>query len=311
LGRGGELQVQVDGVDGGAPDWRQVHLRCDRTGRLLERSEGAAGSVRFTGLGAGTYTVTAHGGWQWSSAQRRGVRAGDAPVRFQLKRRTETRDVGDHMAELHGELVDAVSGTVVPYPTFAVDIHRIVAAGSSLPSDGIEPSVPAQQMEVEPGPWSTFAEVGLTAGRYAIVARVPGYAVATQVVELGDDELRAGIRVLLQRPAVVRGKLVDAAGQPVSGHAFLVGVGPLADQHLAAWEPWRRSEHPAGAREPSFTPHQARVAADGSFVLDDVPPGVELRLVLRHDAHGQVVLPLGVLRAGETIANLQARLPGR
>jgi hypothetical protein len=74
-------------------------------------------------------------------------------------------------------------------------------------------------------------------------------------VELQARDLRAGLRVPLLRPATVRGRVVDAMGQPVVGATVLVlGTGPLADRHLEAWRAHRGRSADPGAADPSFAP---------------------------------------------------------
>ncbi len=231
------------------------------------------------------------------------------PIRIVLKDLEDLRDLGDHMAELHGELIDAATGKTVDYGCFMVSVQPAFAARSTLVFDAIEPPAPAQQME-QSGTWSAFHEDGLSAGCYVVIAAVPGYALAGERIELREGELRSGLRIALHKQAVVRGKVLDATGQPVVGASlFAVGIGELADAHLAAWSTFKASEQDPSARDPSFTPIAGYTASDGSFVIDQIPPGLPLRLVARHDRKGFVVAPLAALRAGEELADFDLRLP--
>jgi hypothetical protein len=228
-----------------------------------------------------------------------------------LKERADERDIGDHDAEIHGELVDAATGEVVPYEAFAIDVRPLLFEGSSLPSDGAEPPAPAQRM-AERGTWKRFHLTGLGAGRWIVTGSVRGYALGSEVVTLGEREVKAGVRVMLEKQAVVRGTVAGPDGKPLVGASvFAVGVGPLADAQIEAWRGWRHSERDPGARSPSWTPVGGWTRRDGTFAVDGVPPGVPLRLVVRHDEHGLVVVPLPSLQAGETLERFDVRLPGR
>ncbi|MGB3969702.1 MAG: carboxypeptidase-like regulatory domain-containing protein, partial [Planctomycetota bacterium] len=307
LGRGAELAVVVKTVSGRALEWGQPWLIDERTGlRLDGKADGEA--FRFRGLGDGPHTVMSAGDGQCSLAARPGVVAGGAPVTLTLKDRSDERDVGDHLAELHGELVDAVSGDVVEFGPFAVDVMPVFGDGSSLVFDGIEPPAPAQRA-AENKQHRRFHETGLAAGRHAIVVQVPGYGVAGQVFELAAGQMLTGLRIPLVKQAVVRGRVVDAQGRPVKGATvFAVGTGPLADRHLAGWQGHRDQTEDPGARSVSFTPLVGYTSADGAFVVDQIPPGVDLRLAARQDDKGFVVVPLPALRAGEVLANFDLKL---
>lgn len=184
------------------------------------------------------------------------------------------------------------------------------AGESSLASDCIVPPPPAQRA-AEHGRFTQFHEVGLTAGRWAVVASLPGYAKAVVPFELRAGELRTDVRIELQRPATVRGRVVDRAGQPVKGALVLaVGVGPTADQNLEALRRHREAAADPGEPDPMFSPYADRSGADGSFTLGRLPPGVELRLVASGDT-GFGVRALGVLRAGDAIDHHDLRLEAR
>ncbi len=283
-------------ANGGTP-W----LEDDATGQWLQPQQDH-GAWRFRGLGGGRHTL------RTSDAAVPGITAATDRATITVKDPHDLRDVGDHMAELHGELVDAASGDVVPFGPFDVEVHAVLGDGSSYAPDGIEPPAPAQRA-AEGGPRTAFHFTGLTAGRWAVVATVKGYAVACQTFDLRARDLRAGLRVPLLRPATVRGRVVDAQGQPVAGATVLVlGTGPLADRRLEAWRTYEGRKADPGAAEPSFTPLRGWTRDGGAFALAQLPPETPLRLVARHDALGFAVLALPPLRAGEAAAELVLKL---
>lgn len=311
LAAGGEWTVRVTTVSGRALEWSQPWIADESTGLQLTGEPQADGALRFRGLGSGPFTVHAHGDNRTSPATLRGVRPGAEPLTVRLKERSDEHDVGDHDAEVHGELVDAATGEVVPYEAFAIEVKPLLFEGSTLASDGAEPPAPAQRM-AERGTWKRFHLTGLGAGKWLVTGSVRGYAMGREVVTLGEREVKTGVRVLLQKQAVVRGTVTGPDGQPLAGATvFALGVGPLADAQIEAWREWRTSERDPGAREPSWIPLRGWTRKGGTFVVDNVPPGVPLRLVARHDEHGLVVVPLPSLQPGETLEHFDVRLPGR
>jgi RNA polymerase sigma-70 factor (ECF subfamily) len=310
LAVGGRLVAQVARLDGAPLAWSNVWLEDATLGLVYPGELTADGQVAFAGLGPGPHTLRVSADASLSPAARSGLVAGAAPVAVRLKARDELRDVGDHMAELHGELVDAVTGAVVEHGALEVGVRPVRGGASTLPTDRLQPIGPVQTM-VDRGRYVAFHEVGLTAGRWALVATVPGYATTVVEVELRDGELRTGLRVPLQRGGELRGRLVDAAGRPVPrGHVFVAGLGELGDRCIAGWRAW--STGPVTATPP---PSQLSAAthtdAEGAFVLRNVPPGVALRLVACAPSVGFAESPPLSLRAGEVVAGLALRLADR
>jgi hypothetical protein len=278
----------------------------EATGQTHRGEPAADGAFVIAGLGDGCYTLHA-GGQAVSPYERRGVKASDRPIEVRLKRRADPRDVGDHMAELHGELVDAVSGQVVPFTGFQVDIRPLRAGDSTFGGDRLVPRGPAQQLE-SGEEQNSFVEVGLAAGKWGIVAMVPGYAVAIAEFDLRAFEMKIGVRVPLHRGVDVRGRVVDAVGNPVGrAHVFVIGVGGLADECLARWRTLREEDRDRGP-DPSHAMISAWSAADGGFHLGNVPANVSLRVVARLAGQGIAVAPLGVPAVGNAIDDVQLRL---
>lgn len=311
LATGAELMVRVTTVSGRNLAWGKPWLEDEGTGLQVTGKKQPDGTWRFRGLQRGPFTVHAGGDARTSPAAIRGVAPSAELLTIRLKEHDDERDVGDHMAELHGALVDAATGEVVPYGAFEVDVMPLRGDGSSLVFDGIEPPVPAQR-EALSGSWTSFHEVGLTAGRHVVIAAVKGYAYAAEVVDLGATEVRSGLRIALHRQAVVRGKVTGATGQPLAGVTlFAIGTGPLADAQIAAWRDYRTADRSPSARDPGFHPVSGWSRPDGRFEIAQIPPGVALRLVARHDEHGLVVMPLPSLRSGDVVEDFGVRLPGR
>jgi RNA polymerase sigma-70 factor (ECF subfamily) len=308
---GAELTVRVMTVSGRELEFGEPWLELEGTGFQVTGQQQPDGTWRFRGLQRGPFTVHTAGDGRTSPAAIRGVTPSAELLTIRLKECDDERDVGDHMAELHGTLVDAKTGELVPYGPFEVDVMPHRGDGSSLVFDGIEPPAPVQSAQPS-GSWTSFHRVGLTAGRHAVLASVKGYAVAAEVVELGEREVRTGLRIALHRQAVVRGKVVDANGQPLAGATlFAIGIGPLADAQIAAWRQFRAADRSPSERSPGFHPVAGWSGSDGGFEVARIPPGVELRLVARHDEHGLVVMPLPELRSGDVIEGFDVRLPGR
>jgi RNA polymerase sigma-70 factor (ECF subfamily) len=309
LAPGNEILVDARGVDGEQlPD---VHVAVtEETTRLEHTGARASALWRCGGLGDGPCTVTVRARDR-SPAQRRGVRPGTTPLVLRLKRADDRRDVGDHMAELRGTLVDAATGEVLSFGPFCVELLPALVGTSTLPTDRIEPPLPVQTMSMGEV-YHDFCEQGLAAGSWVLLVERADYAITAVVVDLREGELRHDLRIALPRPATVRGRVLAPDGRPVAGaQVFVVGQGPLADRHLAAWRDHQVRTHPPGAREPSHVPIRAWTREDGSFALGKLPPDVELRLVARHDEAGFVVQPLGVLRSGDALEGRELRLEPR
>ena len=310
LPAGGALQARITTLQGALLEWGNVWLEDEATGLGFTGKLDGDGVASFRGLGKGTHTLHVTADWSLSPVRRSGLRAGAPMLELRLKPRAEEQDVGDHMAELHGELFDAATGEILSLGGFAVDVRPGRAGDTTLPTDRIVPRGPVQQME-SGQTFTRFHEVGLTAGRWALVTDVPGYATAVLEVELRDREIRTGLRVPLHRGGEIRGVVRDARGQPVRrAHVFLVGIGELADRCVAEW----RTRDDAADRH-SATPTQLCSSAwtdeAGAFRLRDVPPDAEVRIVARHPEAGFAVLPGRVLRSGEQQVDVEVRLGAR
>ena len=128
--------------------------------------------------------------------------------------------------------------------------------------------------------------------------------------DLRDGEMRTGLRVPLHRGCSLRGKVLAADGTPVRALVFLVGVGALADEHLARWQGLTNEQRDRAA-DPSHIVRAVWSAVDGSFELRDVPTGVNLRVVARMGDTGFGVAPVPVGAPGHTIDGLELRLAPR
>ena len=309
LAAGATLTTRFTSTDDQALGCTNARL-VDEANGMTHWSSGTAGElVEFRGLGAGPFTLHVQSSGR-SAAAVRSVRPGSAPVEVRLKREEDVRDVGDHMAELHGELVDAVTGEVVPFGPFDVDVLQAIAGESTVPADRVIPPGPGQRM-AEGGQRRALHANGLAAGRWAIVVDVTGYAKTVHEVELRDGQIKAGMRIALQRPASVRGRVFDAAGQPVGKAMVLpIGIGELADGKLAQWRSFVLGAADVVARWPGLTLGSAWTRGDGSFELEGVVPDTALRLVVVHDS-GSAVVTIGALRSGEVRESLELRLQPR
>jgi RNA polymerase sigma-70 factor (ECF subfamily) len=313
LATAGTLAVRIARLDGERIGQANVWLEDDDCGLYHAADVDADAAATFTGLGTGTYTLHArvHG---CSAVRRDGLRAG-AAVALQLKRADDARDVGDHMAELHGRLVDAATGETVSYGPFELDVHLLRDGDSTWLLDAAIPPPPAQRAAGRER-FPAFHLDGLAPGRWLVVAEVPGYAPAVHAATLREGEVCADVRIALQRGATLRGRCIDAAGAAVSGAAiFYVGTGGLADAHLAAWQAHADAAaagtQAPGAADPSVRSGLAFSRADGSFVLAALPPGVPLRVVASKAGHRLAADVARVLRSGDVTDDLVLQLPRR
>lgn len=309
LAAGRELTLRITSVDDTPLEWRNVWAEEEATGLSHRGEDGDAGLVVLRGLGDGTYTLHVGGPWEFSPCLVRGARAGSEPLALRLKRRSDLRDIGDHMAELHGELVDAATGAVVELGSFAVDVLPLRPGDSTLAADRLIPRGPVQRAG-SGETYTRFDEVGLEAGRYGLIVEVPGYARTVVECEVRDREVRGGMRIPLQRGNEVRGRVVAADGRGVRRvHVFVLGTGSLAD---ACMEQWRTRAEADRDRmpEPSHLVWSTWTADDGSFVLTDMPASVAVRVVARH-AGGFGFVPVSMPPVGNVLEGVTVTLSPR
>jgi hypothetical protein len=162
---------------------------------------------------------------------------------------------------------------------------RPLGTAGSLAVDGQEP-LPlsgAMRVTVTADAGGDFPALALPAGVYDVLLEPAGQGPGAQVSLLSFDLTQAAPASLtLAAPAVLTGKVVDAAGEPIA--ALDVAAVPLGALAGSA---------DAGAR--------VQTADDGSFSLE-VTAGGAYELVLDGSMHGsgRVSMPVGAPAAGES-----------
>lgn len=256
-----DLQLIVTGTN--VNDWRYAEL-------------GHGGQFRYEGLDPGAFRLRSFASG-WSQIDLRDLEAGCAPLALRLKRVSDDRDVGTHMAELHGHLVDAETGA--PVLADILDVESIALwDAEQLELSRTEllalhrTQRPYQTMAPDgdwPAPSPDFHETGLEARRYLIAARVAGYAPAfAGPFELGPHDLVNGIRLELERGGSLRGRVVDEDGQGVSGaHLFLAPDSERGRRRLAELDHSLLDEGERSLFECE------RVGQGGVFLVEHIPTG--------------------------------------
>ncbi len=262
-----------------------------------------SGTFVLRGLEDRSYTLVRDGDG-WSRAELHDVRAGTAGLAIQLKRKSDLRDIGDHQAELHGEVRDARTGSVLSLAAFAIsveypgDIRGLDWNRDVLP--GLITPRPVQTLlSGDYVPPSAFHLDGLAPGTYAISARLAGYAPAfAGPFELVEHDMRTGIVIEVEPPATVRGVLVDPTGRPLAnGFMLVTGSGEKSLELSKAADLQLRATRGEGA---IGVWGQVRTAADGSFKLSSLPAWPGLRVVAHHPDFEMSLTEALVLHPGET-----------
>lgn len=276
LDEGARIDVRITTVDGGVPAWANAWL-IDETDRIHHPGKmNGSGAIRFSHLDRGPFTLRVTSN-PWSPARLTGLRPSSEIVSVRLKDQSDERDVGDHEAEVHGRLIDAATGELVRFEDVCVEVREVRPGPSTLTLDRAVPPRPVQRM-LDERKYERFHLTGLAAGEHAVVVDVPGYCQTVAVVSLTERQVRLGLEIELRRGVVVRGRVVDAAGEPVADAlVFPAGVGAGADAHVEAL---RRSAALGDAPRWAFDlPCSVRSDEHGRFALERVPPLQQLRLI--------------------------------
>ncbi len=254
----------------------------------LDADLSADGSFRIAGLDPGRYAV--HVRSSFSPAVVDGVEAGGEELVIRLKRTDDVSDVGAHMGEIHGRLVDAATGAEVVAPWDAVECELVDDGGDETSlRDDVLPGLASPQMRQtafdsdfrEPPPSALFHVTGLEDGNYVAVARVAGYAAGfSRMVPIAGRALAKEVVVLLFRPAEAAGVVVDEQGAPVvDAVVFACGAGSSSRRLLAAADEWVRTS--ADSRAFLVLEH-ARTDEHGRFRLSGLPPQLPCVLAAVH-----------------------------
>jgi len=112
-------------------------------------------------------------------------------------------------AAIAGLVVDDTGQPVVAY-TLAIESFKPAAAASVLSNDSFTTVVRDAEGRFEIG--------GLQAGRYVLAVVAPGRPPAeSDAVELESGERSRGVRIVLSEGALLYGRIVDSAGDPIEG----------------------------------------------------------------------------------------------
>ncbi|MBL8896186.1 MAG: sigma-70 family RNA polymerase sigma factor [Planctomycetes bacterium] len=291
-------------------------LALRRGSRLLASAHPSPdGHFVFRALDEGEHELCFSGGTRWSSFHLRDVRADAPPLELALKPLHATEDLGLHDAELHGVVVDAASGAELPALEHELELHP-VAPGTReelIARDGLRWLTPffGQTAQWEQGPEepsARFALGGLAAGRYVLVAQRAGYApYLSEVLELGERELRTGHRVALRQGATLRGRVLGADGRALA--QAIVFVAPTSAEAAAAIaQRDREVREKSGQGYLLFGPY-APTDADGRFALEHVAPEIAAELWVLHPRHAPRSWPLRGIAEG--VAQEELELPLR
>jgi len=285
-----DLQIIVTGED--INQWRYAEL-------------GHGGRFRYEGLDPGVFTLRcyAHG---WSYIDLRELEAGCAPLSLMLKRETDDRDIGTHMGELHGRLVDAETGEPVLADLFDVESIAIWdEAQLDLPLEELfaihrtrRPYQTAAMNGEWPDPSADFHETGLPPYRYLVAARVPGYAPCfAGPFDIGAHDLVNNIELRLERGGSLQGRVTDARGRGVDGaHLYLAPDNDYGRRRLLELDHMLLDEGERSLFECE------RVPQGGQFSVADIPTGQPYLLcVLSRDHQPLIVGPVAWKASGEIV----------
>jgi RNA polymerase sigma factor (sigma-70 family) len=244
----------------------------------------AAGRVLLRGLDGGPVTLRG-GGWPWSRFALDDVLPAHGTATLRLKREDDPESIGLHGAEIHGRLVDAASGAPV------VAEHGCVRTWW-LPADSTQTLDELLRNAITPGPYQVSigheppppsAEFHLTAlepARYALIAEVPGFAIAgAGPFELAAGTLVRDVPIALERGTRLVVEVRDDAGRPVADAWVWIGaVGAVAERARRAAE----LADAIAAGQPEPYGRGERSDAEGLVTFEHVPDRLELAV---HAAH--------------------------
>lgn len=240
-------------------------------GAFKSTRTGADGRYEVIGLPSGGYTIVAEKrGFAQASAE--GVWVSGAAV----------QDLAlVPSSALRGRVVDAATGA--PVSEFEVSV---VGRGSRFDWGGDF----AYRNENDPDGW--FVRDDLSPGEYEIAVRAVGYATSEIVVDLAPGVL-IDEEIVIARAGRLAGTVYDAVdGVPVEGARVAIardddGSDPRTDEE-ALREVIRESMLRDGAR----------TGSDGTFLLENVPPGPQV-LVVNHPDYVQLRVVPAEVRSGE------------
>ncbi len=237
-------------------------------------TSGAGGAYRVGGLAAGTYEVEARAG-------------GYKPARVPAVA----------VAEGEGAVLDL---TLVPGGTIAgrvVDRRGRGVAGAAVRA-ARDPMAVAfggggvmERAQTVAGPDGSFSLTGVEAPEIDLVADAEGYADGSKKgVAVGST----GVEILLADLGSIAGKVVDAAGAPVTGYEVEAVPATSAYAGMPGFEPAGR----------------AAVAADGSYRIVGLPAGT-FTVSVYSDAHAPAHRPGVEVKEGEETGGVDFTLsPG-
>ncbi len=315
LDRGLHLAGRVTAVEGTIDEsvWTQVRPVGGSWDAWVHVDVDERGAFRAHGLNAGPHELRV-AGTDWSTFQGT-LDAGREDVTIELKRADDPRDVGDHLAELHGRVVDAESGAPLAIDWLAARLHGLDAAPSAaeLRADVLPNLLYARPVQVSlglggpPRDSSELHETGLDAGTWLIVVRERGRGVGfAGPFALGEHTLVAGFEVALVPEAVLSGRVLGADGRPlVDAYLLVTGRGPRSDARVRSID-----EEIRNAADDSAASYAADACASegGAFRLAGLPADLPLRIAVLHPSHEPLVVDAPPLQPGATADGLELRL---
>ena len=216
-----------------------------------------------------------------------GVVPGGEELEIVVKRRDEPLDVGPHCAEVHGVLRDARTGAPVAAGWDDVEAEWLPGDGSLDFERDLRPNVlwprPRQTAAFgePPQPRADFHLVGLRPGRYAVAARVRGWAPALSApLALETHTLVAGLELGLAPQARVSGAVQDLDGAPQAGAwVLLTGDGPHSQDIVTQLD---RDVRETDGEPAAWSRNLVRCDERGRFTFEGLPPDLGFTLVALH-----------------------------